>query len=969
MDAWKSSKGLKALFPFVVLMVPMVASRLAIASDAPGNESKLESIRPAADGTIVFAMDGGKECRFRPRFLLLHSASDPQLAARPGRLGKVNYNVATWIAARGPAGKGLAKEDTSVTAGDGHDERILKGDTRQRSADYFASSPSVEMVATHATIDGEVVEWHFAPNEFGELSAKVQLSDKPWPTLITQFAARQPGFYSLGYAGAPESDANRAEEIWQPLVWHGRRIPDQSYLTLAYRCTLPASMVTQDGVTTSVVVDPQLLPFQPLPLATNSQFGIAVRNENGQMQSLAFAPVLGGPDSRMQPGETQTSRFRLFAEPGSTGDAYERIARELYGFEDYRTNVVGSLNEALENIIAYGLGPYSQFNEELRGCSYSTDVPGAVKNVSSLHPLSAALVTDNPEIYERRARPIIEYMLSREKFLFAVSPDIKIQNPSWRLKGPCAPTSELATLYDMTGGSNSYLLDLARETLDKTRMLNLDTPSPARRWDKVLAVANATQDEALLREAIDRADAYIEQEFVTSPDDFQKHGASFWDELVPQFPELLTLYESTGEQRFLDAAHDAARAYARFVWMCPAIPDEEVLVNPGGKAPHYWYLRSKGHPQMDAPELYVDAWRLSEIGLVPEGPATSTGHRGVFLATHAPWMLRIATLTNDRFLHDIARSAVIGRYRNFPGYHMNTARTTVYESVDYPLRDHHELSYNSFHYNHIWPHAALLIDYLVSDVFAKSHGEIEFPAQFAEGYAYLKGKVYGDRPGRFYTDNGVWLWMPSGLLQIDNEQLNYVTARKGDTLYVALANQSFEPQSATLTVNSKYARLTKDASPRRWVNNVRSDAGSISGEGVLNVEVPAQGLVAMAVSGVDMAERKLPVPGQARQDHSGAATHFVEMPFAEKTTGLILQYGERKSAYVYLQATDETVDSATLHYRMNNEESWQQVDDTSYPFEFSVDVSQNKSNFEFYVTTNASNDNSTRSDVARLGVE
>ncbi len=113
--------------------------------------------------------------------------------------------------------------------------------------------------------------------------------------------------------------------------------------------------------------------------------------------------------------------------------------------------------------------------------------------------------------------------------------------------------------------------------------------------------------------------------------------------------------------------------------------------------PVYWYLKSKGHRPMSAPEERVPAWRLSEIGLTPESSGTMSGHRAIFMANYAPWMLRIAALTGDRMLHDVARSAVVGRYRNFPGYHINTARTTIYEGADYPLRDHRDLSVNSFH--------------------------------------------------------------------------------------------------------------------------------------------------------------------------------------------------------------------------------------------------------------------------------
>ena len=41
-----------------------------------------------------------------------------------------------------------------------------------------------------------------------------------------------------------------------------------------------------------------------------------------------------------------------------------------------------------------------------------------------------------------------------------------------------------------------------------------------------------------------------------------------------------------------------------------AVPDRDILVNPDGKAPHYQYLKSKGHAQMDAPAERVPAYKL-----------------------------------------------------------------------------------------------------------------------------------------------------------------------------------------------------------------------------------------------------------------------------------------------------------------------------------------------------------------------
>ncbi len=87
--------------------------------------------------------------------------------------------------------------------------------------------------------------------------------------------------------------------------------------------------------------------------------------------------------------------------------------------------------------------------------------------------------------------------------------------------------------------------------------------------------------------------------------------------------------------------------------------------------------------------------------MTPESTPTCNGHRAVFMPNYAPFMMNIAAETGDDFLHDIARSTVIGRYENFPGYHINAGRTTAFEKYDFPLHSFEELNgHTSMHFHH-----------------------------------------------------------------------------------------------------------------------------------------------------------------------------------------------------------------------------------------------------------------------------
>src|SRR5690606_25142549 len=236
---------------------------------------------------------------------------------------------------------------------------------------------------------------------------------------------------------------DEVEEIWQPLIWQEKRFPDKPYLTLAYRCPIPSALVEADDWTVGVLAAPEEFPFDPLPLLQNSRFGIAVRDSRGNAQPQLWAPVFGGVGSEMKTGDQFGFTCLLPAIKQSLTYAYEDIAREAFGFQAMRKNEISSLNQVIDRMTDYALSEYAWFIDSLKGCAYSTDVPGAVKNVSSLNPLNVATVLDNPRMFEERAYPTMEYMLSREKFLFALDKEQKIQNPSRKLTGPVAPISEL----------------------------------------------------------------------------------------------------------------------------------------------------------------------------------------------------------------------------------------------------------------------------------------------------------------------------------------------------------------------------------------------------------------------------------------------------------------------------------------------------------------------------------------------
>lgn len=892
------------------------------------------------DSNSVKIGKGNIKKDFTGDFYIYYSETDPKMVLRPSEIENVQYNVITW---EGEFTDSETKkvERKNEQTGDGFDDSILEGNVQKRTADFFALENKILIQPVSVLKSGDKVVFKYNENEKFDFSASIVYdSEYGLPELKYTLTPKTKGYYSVIYAGAPQFNVSELTEIWQPMIWQEKRFPDMSYITAAFQCPIPTTFVQKDNYTIGVIADPKEYPFDPLPVLNNSRFAVALRTEDGKASPMMIAPVFGGEGSLRETGQEFTFSSLLYVAEKDIISAYEDIARNVYGFGDYRHNDITTLNKTFDNIVDYSLSKYSWFIDEQKGCAYSTDVPGAVKNVSSLNPLELAIVTDNKQMFEKRAYPIIEYQLSREKFLFSSDSTQKIQSPSRKMNGPIAPVSELTSLYSVTGGNIPFLNELAKDEYGKKRIRNLDVKERGDTWQNALWIYKATQDKQWLEKAIEGADKYLSERVLQKAGDFSdpdSGGFFFWTGYTPRWIDMLELYEATKDKKYLDAAHEGARHYTMFTWMSPTIPNDSIVVNMDGKAPLYWYLERKGHKQMFADEEKVPAWRLSEIGLTPESSGTCSGHRAIFMTNYSPWMLRIARYTNDTFLRDVAKAAIIGRYRNFPGYHINTARTTIYEKEDYPLRGHKELSVNSFHYNHIMPQASFLLDYLVTDAWYRSDGQIDFPNQFIEGYAYLQSKFYGFAPGNFYGEKAN-LWMPKGLVETSSVELNYISARNGNKLMIAFCNQSDKEVVSSVNLDlSKMGILKNEKYTVKVYTDNKLFGNTEMVNGKFDIKVSANGITAVIIEGVE--------PKAAFQENLLASEKAWETGYYQSADGqvraMILNIGNvARNAYIYLTQDDNKYSSVSL------QSGSIKMTDNTYPFEFTVPLAKDAQTFE-----------------------
>ncbi|WP_114751116.1 hypothetical protein [Pleomorphovibrio marinus] len=832
----------------------------------------------------------------------------------------------------------------------------------------WKSGQTFDLFPTNFKMEGNSIMLSFTDSELFSFSATLSLPDgEGVPQISWKMDAKADGYFAAVFSGISERAPDKLDFLYQPLIWSWKRFPDQAVLTPESYATTPSVFTTENKVTEGLAIPSAEIPYR-FATASNSRFGVMLRTNKGTAKPMVMAPIMGGEESFLKKGNSHEFSIQYYLASGNWMEGVDYLYQKVMQYPLERQNAMVSLNETFHNIIDLSMDDYySGWLEEYKGYDYKFDVPNTVKNVSAIHPLSIAFTTDSKQIYDRRGLPMLEYLMSREKYLYAINafPEKQTQNPSHFLKGPAMELWEMASIHQLLGENNTALPKEMERLFGKSRQLNLQTEVSGASWKDYLARYLVNHGQEYLDTAILLADEYLDLTFHQYPTDFSTNAglrdaqATFVNDYSSTWQELLELYELTQDQKYLDAAYEGAKQLSLWTRSTPFAPDNAITVNEGGKVEGIFPGRrfkpdSYEWQEFDMTtriqEQVVPAWHTSLVGLLPEQPGTYV-YGPIMLFHQAGAMLRLAHLKNDKTLRNIAYNGILGRYNNFPGYYFTSFFTNVYQQTNYPLHPYLDIRYNAVFYNHLWPHVALIQDFLVSDAYYRSGGKIDFPSLFSPGYAFLSNKVYGHAPGNIHDHENVSLWLPKNPFRTKEKAFNHLLGRDGENTFIVFMNTSPTTISDTIHLNKEVFKwdVEKEYAYEILEGNVKGGALKLK-NGNLPIQIAPMGITVVKIKGLS----QLPdFPGNLDREEvaaSGKERYYRKeypSPALGTLTGMSFVSNKNlRDFYIYSTSTGKSVSKVQLAYQIGDEE-WQEEVDNTYPFEFSLRVEKSDSPIKF----------------------
>lgn len=888
------------------------------------------------DHSVAVHVAGMPPVRLSPEFTVLYSPTDPHCHRNPSH---PNYAVAPRVAVRWKnpdepieaINAWLATPHVKTAIGlrgevsqDDRERtwlfRDTEGRTKLRIAGIHALDTSrpfcvgqkVTVRAVGSRADGQRIAWRFASDERFAISAELTLPPgKADPQLRFTLTPRRNGWFSVAYTGMPASPLTETVAVPQECSQRHRLF---DYVIGETDLHLPRAHVATAQGSVALAADPAECRFR-LPTMADSRFGLMLTSDEGCLKPALLAPLLGGCESRMKAGKDWQFTLRCIVRAGDWKDTYAWLARGVFGLRDQRDNSgTGSLNATLARVIDFLAdrpgGNYALWDEQQKYYDYFTDKTGVFKPFSPLFGLSAAIVTDDEDFFVRRARPAVEFALSRPSNVFApydAADNGQVRTAGQTVGGSYLSRAQLLSLHQLLQGRSPAISALANAT-----------PRTASSLAEALADWREGDGQPALERARRAADKLL------------KHDGTLGE---AELFDLLDLALATGENKYRDATRTAAYHAASRVNLYPAPPDALLTVDRGGHAPVHFHSFGRhrniwGFPEpqpLSVPEQTVPAWRIARVGL--PGIAYPIEY---WMNAHGA-LLRVAGFSGDELLADVARGGMVGRFGNYPGDN-RSLDSLVAEQPDAVARRPWQWNFATVNPGHAWDFAAAVIDFLVSDAAARSQGAIEFPAVSAAG-SLFRTQVYGALPGRFYNDRNVRLWLPRGVVHCNNRQIDWLAGHGNGQFYLACWNQSSEAQSFTISLSRDRVAIADGSPARQWRENQSVDPVDFRNNAVRLVIAP-KGIMALAVpASVKTALQAKLYAGDCPSlgQHS---YQTVNAPFG-RMHGMLLRLGkDLTSAYVYTEAVPEDVIAARLYWRQGAQ-AWQCQTDNIFPYEFS----------------------------------
>ncbi|WP_405174164.1 hypothetical protein MHI27_15970 [Paenibacillus sp. FSL H8-0261] len=781
------------------------------------------------------------------------------------------------------------------------------------------------------------------------------------PDVSFAFTPRRDGNYVIGYQSFTTEQISGVNEVLNGFRSHAKMVGSVESTSLR-ELSAPMSLVEKnDGsgnpLTYGVFVPSDELPveFEPTGGVTKQRLGMSLVNNEGSVQPILYAPQLG-TYSQMAAESTYQFHMGLIAQKINLYESYADILRNEYGYSAYRENVSDqSLTDAMFNMIDllkiepqgddsvdYVPSPSGWWSRAKGFIDIENE--DSIRTSSNAVLLGAYYLTGDDQLYDTRALPSVQYGLSRNGIGWSPTQKPVYGVPSlWKMATLPFDFSSVAAVNQMMGTSAGIGALAQEEYLVRD-------PDQKDRGPVIqpLMMYRMTGDAQYLQAAKDAADSYIMQHIDTpasvnvSKNEFIYYYSKLW-------MEILELYEETQEPKYLNAAYKEAKRYATMFVARPVLEGAVTIPQPEtynyAESFHWPESGKYQYPRIKLPEdvaggVQADSWLVSPNGLTFEAGSTTGYYR--MNAQEAPFMLRLSLYTGDKLLQDIAHNAVIGRYSSYPGYYYKGFAVSQLEP-EFPLEG--PSGATSIYYHHIPGQLGQTMDYLISEQSLKSNGSITFPSVFETNFLWFKYHLYGNKPGNFYGNSDVWLWMPKGIIQTNHPQLNWITGESGNKFYIGLSNESSAEVQTPIELNAQIIGFNpaQDYTVTIIRDNGTPEQAVMSG-GIIQATVSSKGITAIIVEGLNI---EVPLHQVRTTDTSDASYFFDIHSPIDAVKGMLIVKPDKTAYDAYVQA--KTTKPATIHYSLDGGATYTTIPDKIYPMEWSIRVNDLSQTFTYYV--------------------